>query len=312
MSIVAVGNALRVEGLTSTEKLVLVVLADYSDEEGRSFPKQVTIAKSVGCTREHVNRVIKKLAEAGLLRVAEQRREDGGRRENITVLHPDLVRPGWPPRGPSGGGSGAGRGPAPNGAPSVMSDHTPCDHGRTPPVIPRSQQEPSYEPSYEKSTPLPPQGGDVPAEEFRLEPCEETGQDADDHPPSRGRTGTKKPAKSRTTSKRGKGPWEANPTQLRINALFRRRASTRWTDEELKFYRAAEIDEEDLQAVEAYYRAPKSAFDRDIRRTCILRLVRHWPGEVDRARAWQAGRVNGNGHGVPALPGRRLSNPNGF
>ncbi len=69
MSIRAVDWALKsVTGLKKGEKLVLVALANYSDENNACWPAQRELAKKTGLRRETVNRCLKSLEEKGLLK----------------------------------------------------------------------------------------------------------------------------------------------------------------------------------------------------------------------------------------------------
>ena len=88
------------------------------------------------------------------------------------------------------------------------------------------------------------------------------------------------------TKKKQPTEWKPDETQQRINRLFRRKDSTRWKADELAAYRQNEYTEEDLAEIERYYSADIPG-DDDYRRRDILRLLRHWPGEVDRARCWK-------------------------
>ena len=68
MSIRAVDWALKnVGGLKKGEKLVLVALANYSDENNVCWPAQRELAKKTGLRRETVNRSLKSLEKKGLL-----------------------------------------------------------------------------------------------------------------------------------------------------------------------------------------------------------------------------------------------------
>lgn len=77
--------------------------------------------------------------------------------------------------------------------------------------------------------------------------------------------------------------------RLRICALktFNRRASTLWTEREMKgLRRILDTPEKDVQVIEWYYGRdiPEAT---DWRRRDILTLLNNWPGEVDRAKkAW--------------------------
>lgn len=76
------------------------------------------------------------------------------------------------------------------------------------------------------------------------------------------------------------------PTEemIRLNALFRRRDTTRWSDGEKKALRKiSPIPDEELSAVEKYYRA-NIPNPTDYRRHDLATLLNNWNGEVDRAR----------------------------
>jgi hypothetical protein len=78
-----------------------------------------------------------------------------------------------------------------------------------------------------------------------------------------------------------------------IGAIHRRMESTRWTAEEFAAFRSGGLDtlspddfSAQIEPLRDYYAAALPP-DKDIRRRDILRLLRHWPGELDRARTWQ-------------------------
>lgn len=83
----------------------------------------------------------------------------------------------------------------------------------------------------------------------------------------------------------GKTPaWEPNPLQLRFNALFHRKATTRWSKSEIKALNAnLPLENEELELLERYYSAalPEKA---DYRRRDLSTLLNNLPGEIDRAR----------------------------
>jgi hypothetical protein len=79
---------------------------------------------------------------------------------------------------------------------------------------------------------------------------------------------------------------------LRINTLKRRTDSTRWDADELEAFRAAGLDvlsdadfDSQLAGLEKYYMATIPR-EQDFRRTNLLRILRHWAGELDKARAY--------------------------
>jgi hypothetical protein len=97
MSIRAMVWAFGVQCPSPFAKLVLLKLADHANEDGwECWPAQGRIAADCGIPRETVNRQVKALAEAGLIRV-EQRTNGTGKLSNRYFLlcdaasHPDVI-----------------------------------------------------------------------------------------------------------------------------------------------------------------------------------------------------------------------------
>lgn len=80
MSLEAITWAFR-QSLSPSEKLVLLTLADYADDESKCWPKQSTLADRTGLTRQTVNVKLAALETAGLIR-----RESRCHTSNITHL----------------------------------------------------------------------------------------------------------------------------------------------------------------------------------------------------------------------------------
>lgn len=76
------------------------------------------------------------------------------------------------------------------------------------------------------------------------------------------------------------------PDYLRVGALLNRRATTAWSPREIKALQALKIMPDDLELVEKYYSAKDIPAGKDYRRRDLLTLLNNWPGEVDRARAY--------------------------
>jgi hypothetical protein len=73
----------------------------------------------------------------------------------------------------------------------------------------------------------------------------------------------------------------------RVATIFRRRASTLWNAEEIKAFRSLAIDPNDLAIVEEHYKS-EAKNPESYCRTSLLTFLRHYPGEVDRAKRWKA------------------------
>lgn len=73
----------------------------------------------------------------------------------------------------------------------------------------------------------------------------------------------------------------------RVGGIFFRRPSTMWSAEEIKAFRAlGTIDPKDLLLVEEFYRS-EAGKENSYTRTSLVTFLRHYPGEVDKARRWK-------------------------
>jgi hypothetical protein len=70
----------------SDHKLVLILLADWANEEGMAWPRQLTIAKKAQLSARHVRDVLHELEQANLIRRIPTRRKDGRRGVDNYVL----------------------------------------------------------------------------------------------------------------------------------------------------------------------------------------------------------------------------------
>lgn len=78
--------------------------------------------------------------------------------------------------------------------------------------------------------------------------------------------------------------WAPDPCQQRLNSVFRRKDSTKWSLKEERAYKAIKpVAEDELKLIEAYYSASIKP-ENDIRRKDLGTLLNNFPGEVDRAR----------------------------
>ena len=81
MSLEAITWAFR-QKLPSSEKLVLLTLADYADDENKCWPKQDTLAERTGLARQTVNVKLSSLEKRGLIN-----RECRRHTSNLTYLN---------------------------------------------------------------------------------------------------------------------------------------------------------------------------------------------------------------------------------
>ena len=86
MSVLAMAWAWRVPVKSASERVVLVALADHSDDQGRCWPGQEGLAEKCCMHRVSVNRIVKRLADAGLVEIRHRAKEDGSRNSNLYRL----------------------------------------------------------------------------------------------------------------------------------------------------------------------------------------------------------------------------------
>ena len=87
MSIECLNQAIKVEGLPPTKKLILILLANYADDQNSCYPSYKHIAKLVGLkTVKGIQKTIKEFEEMGLLRVEHRILENGSYTSNKYYL----------------------------------------------------------------------------------------------------------------------------------------------------------------------------------------------------------------------------------
>lgn len=87
MSIEHLNLALKLEGLTPTKKLILVILANYADEKGSCYPSYNHIGLRAGVKDvKHIRTIIKEFESLGFLKILARYKEDGGNTSNRYFL----------------------------------------------------------------------------------------------------------------------------------------------------------------------------------------------------------------------------------
>lgn len=86
MSVQALSLAISVEGVSSSEKLMLLVLANYADDKMRSFPSHARLAKDTCLSERTVLSILRGLEERKLITRIERRRTDGSRTSDLITL----------------------------------------------------------------------------------------------------------------------------------------------------------------------------------------------------------------------------------
>ena len=85
MSIECLNKALKIQfkGQTPTKRLILILLANYCDDQNSCYPSYSHIAKLAGLKdTKHIAGIVKEFEELGLLRIEKRYKEDGGNTSN--------------------------------------------------------------------------------------------------------------------------------------------------------------------------------------------------------------------------------------
>lgn len=93
MSIEAIKWAFDFEAKNSSEKAILLALANYAGGDGRCHPGQENIAKKASCTDRTVRAVLADLEERGIVARERRVRKDGSRTSDTIVLLPMSSQP---------------------------------------------------------------------------------------------------------------------------------------------------------------------------------------------------------------------------
>ncbi len=88
MSVQAITAALAIRDITSAEKFLLVVLANYADQNMRCWPSQERLAADMAVSTRNLVRLFKNLEMCGWVsRQPRGRRADGSRTSSMIILH---------------------------------------------------------------------------------------------------------------------------------------------------------------------------------------------------------------------------------
>ena len=87
MSIAAMSCALALRGVTSSEKLLLLALANYADENMRCWPSQKRLAEDTCLSDRTIRTLMTELEAREMLSRTQRQRPDGSRSTDIITLH---------------------------------------------------------------------------------------------------------------------------------------------------------------------------------------------------------------------------------
>lgn len=89
MSIECLNKALKIqfEGQTPTKRLILILLANYCDDQNSCYPSYTHIAKLAGLKDpKHIAKIVKEFESLGLLKIQRRFKDDGGNTSNRYFL----------------------------------------------------------------------------------------------------------------------------------------------------------------------------------------------------------------------------------
>lgn len=150
MSVHVISLALKVSGVSPTEKLVLLVLSNYADEHSRAYPSHNRLSKETGLTERTVLNALKSLETKGLIDRRERRRPDGSRSSDMIT-----IRLGGENNSPRGENRDRGVGKEIPGGGERDSGLTTFEPSIEPSIEPREAQAPAPKPDARIGTRLP-------------------------------------------------------------------------------------------------------------------------------------------------------------
>ena len=87
MSFECMAKVVKVQGIKPTEKLILLLLANYADDKNKCFPSYETIAKLSNCSRRTAINTINALALKGLVSIQTRRLSNNNNQSNIYTIN---------------------------------------------------------------------------------------------------------------------------------------------------------------------------------------------------------------------------------
>lgn len=89
MSILQMARVWSLDNLEPLEKLVMLAVADFSDDDGKAWPSIRTIARKSSLSEDSVRRKLRNLKKAGLVSITARKDHTGRDRSNLFRLFPN-------------------------------------------------------------------------------------------------------------------------------------------------------------------------------------------------------------------------------
>lgn len=87
MSVQAITCAMALRGVSPSEKLLLLVLANYADEHMKCWPSQRRLAEDTCLTDRTVRALLSAMEQRGVISRTQRDRDDGSRSSDVITLH---------------------------------------------------------------------------------------------------------------------------------------------------------------------------------------------------------------------------------
>jgi hypothetical protein len=87
VSVQALSCAMSIRGVSASEKLLLLVLANYADDKMMCWPSHKRIAEDTSLSQRTILSLLKGLEARGVITRSERHRHDGSRSSDIITLH---------------------------------------------------------------------------------------------------------------------------------------------------------------------------------------------------------------------------------
>lgn len=89
MSFQAMAWAVKQECKTPTAKLVLILIANYADENNTAYPSKDHLSKLANCDERTIRRSLRSLIESGYISVQDRHDNSGRQTSNRYIVHSD-------------------------------------------------------------------------------------------------------------------------------------------------------------------------------------------------------------------------------
>jgi hypothetical protein len=91
MSFQMMAKAIKQTDVTTIEKFILLMLANYADDTGWAYPSIATLAENCCCNPSTVRRALKSLGDKNIILTENRIRTDGSQTSNLYKIYPEEI-----------------------------------------------------------------------------------------------------------------------------------------------------------------------------------------------------------------------------